>query len=343
MANLRTFYACQAVAIGAREPDGNGNYPSLTRPLNYIHGVQSVGLNSTFDVENVFELGQLEIYESVLNIPQIEVTIEKVLDGYETPYYRITDGDALALSSKYRADVQFNIFADTGNAQNTTGVFNMLCTGMYVTNVTYTFPVDGNCTESITLVGNSKQLGTGAMVGLPSGITNGTGVPDNEPFYNYGGNAGSGQIIRRQDVTVTCSGANGSYSPRAQNVTLTLNLGREDVFEFGRRLPYAKLATYPIEVTAEIQSLLTDDNDDDAGFTESTVKLPIKDVKILVQAGTGVAGTLTVDLGEKAYLSSVNQTGGDATGGNATITRSFTTYNTFTVTGTSLDQTVGGA
>ena len=326
MANLRTFYACQAVAIGAREPDANGNYSELSRGLNYIHGVQSVGLNSTFDVENVFELGQLEIYESVLNIPQIEVTIEKVLDGYETPYYRITDGDALALSSKYRADVQFNIFADTGNASNSAGVFAVLCTGMYVTNVTYTFPVDGNCTESITLVGNTKQF-EGTMAGVPNSISNNANTPDDEPYWNYNNNVGSGQVIRRQDVSVTCSGGGTDYSKKAQNVTLTLNLGREDVFEFGKRTPYAKLATYPIEVTAEVQSLLTEDNEDNAGFDESTVKLPTKNVSVSV-----TAGNLSVSLGSGNYLSAVNQTGGDATGGNATITRSFTTYNFFTVT-----------
>jgi hypothetical protein len=38
------------------------------------------------------------------------------------------------------------------------------------------------------------------------------------------------------------------------------------------------------------------------------------------------------DLGTKNRLSSVNYTGGDAGGGNATTTYSFSTYNDLTVT-----------
>jgi len=322
MANLRTFYACQAVGIGAREPDATGNYPTITRPVKYMHGIQSVGINSTFDVENVFELGQLEIYDSVLNIPQVEITIEKALDGYVTPYSYISSGQALATASKFRADAHFVVYADTGNAANGGGLFNILCTGMYVNNVTYTFPVEGNCTESITLVGNIKKLGTASMAGVPASVSNGSDPADDGPPDTANYATGSGRMVRRQDVTVTAPG-----SAKAQSVTLTLNLGREDVFEFGQRIPYAKIATYPIEVTAEIQSLLTENNDDDAEFDDSTVFLPVRDQSITV-----TAGNVTVNLGSGCYLSAINQTGGDATGGNATISRSFTTYNFFSVT-----------
>lgn len=322
MANLRTFYACQAVGIGAREPDANNEYGSLTRAVKFFHGVQSVGINSTFDIENVFELGQLEIYDSVLNIPTVEITVEKILDGYDTPYHYISNNENLAKSSKYRADVIFNIYADSGNANAGTSVQGIKCTGMYINNVTYTFPVDGNCTESVTFVGNVKELSASAYsIGtIPSSITNNEATPDDAPS----GVGSPGRIVRRQDVVVTAPGSN-----KAQSVTLTLNLGREDVFEFGQRIPYAKLATYPIEVTAEIQSLLVDGNVDDAAFDDTTVTNPVKDQLITV-----VAGNLGVDLGNKCYLTSINKAGGDATGGNATITRSFTTYNFFKTSGT---------
>jgi hypothetical protein len=44
-------------------------------------GAQSVGMTTTFNFEQVFELGQLEIYEFIEAEPEIEVTVEKVLDG----------------------------------------------------------------------------------------------------------------------------------------------------------------------------------------------------------------------------------------------------------------------
>ena len=46
------------------------------------HGVQSVGITTTFNLEQVFELGQLAIYENVEGTPDVEVTMSKVLDGY---------------------------------------------------------------------------------------------------------------------------------------------------------------------------------------------------------------------------------------------------------------------
>lgn len=348
--NLRTFYACQALAVAPLIPDSNGNYnASGTAPFtgldvskyNFIHGVQSVGLNTSFDFENIFELGQLEIYDAVLNIPEIEITVEKVLDGWKTVYGILSSGTPLETASKRRANVRFALYGDEGNAGSTiTGMpsGNLLgiveCTGMYINNVTYTFPVDGNCTESITFVGNHKQwypvsgtmdngLATGwngvSGISIPSTITNGSGVPDDVPAYS--------RLIRREDVVVTSPG-----STKAQNVTLTLNLGREDVFEFGKRIPYAKIATYPVEATAEIESLAVDGSYDDVSFTEDTSALPVKDRAISVVAGNTYGSGLTINLGNRNFLTAISHTGGDATGGNATVSRSFTTYNTFTVT-----------
>jgi len=332
MPNLRTFYACQAVAVAPLIPTSsgtfNGNVPS--GEYKYIHGVQSVGLNSSFDFENIFELGQLEIYDAVLNIPQIEITIEKVLDGYRTVFGYVASGQPLATASKHRANVKFGIYGDEQNAgYPTTGVMagsgNLLgtitCTGMYINNVTYTFPVDGNCTESVTLVGNHKLWTSGGTSGIviPASITNGSGIPDDEPQFD------TGRLIRRQDVVYT-----GPGSEKAQSVTCTLSLNREDVFEFGRRIPYAKIATYPIEATTEVQSLATDEsNFDTTSFTEATVEIPVQNQTITV-----TAGPLTVNMGAKNFLTAINHTGGDAGGGNATVTRNFTAYNTFTISDT---------
>ena len=59
MANQqRIFYACQAVAITER---GDAGLDANT----IAHGVQSVGMSSTFSLDQVFELGQIEIYENI--------------------------------------------------------------------------------------------------------------------------------------------------------------------------------------------------------------------------------------------------------------------------------------
>lgn len=314
MANLRTFYACQAINVARLEPDENNSYSAAQQGAVYefIHGVQSVGINSSFDFENIFELGQLEIYDAVLNIPEVEITVEKVLDAHPTVYSLISNGDELKDASKNRASVKFAIYKDTENAGQSTPLNTITCTGMYVSNVTYTFPVDGNPTESVTLVGNSKSISTDTL-SIPSGIVNGATTPDDEPL--------GGRVLRRQDVTYT-----GPGSTKAQNVTISIDLAREDIFEFGARLPYARIATYPIEVTAEVESLAIEDSFDNVVFNETTDQLPEENQSISVDCGG-----LSIDLGSKCFLTSIAHGGGDATGGNATVTRSYTTYNTFTV------------
>ena len=97
--NQRIFYACQAVAIA---PRGTATLASE----HIAHGVQSVGMTSTFTLEQVFELGQLEIYENVEEVADIEVTIEKVIDGYKTIFSLATAGacstDLVQAASKRR-------------------------------------------------------------------------------------------------------------------------------------------------------------------------------------------------------------------------------------------------
>lgn len=318
--NLRTFYACQAVAIAPQLPSGN-TYPAKTSgDYKYLHGVQSVGINSSFDFENIFELGQLEIYDAPLNIPEVEITIEKLFDGYKTVYGMISDGSGILDASKHRACARFAVYKDTENAGVSNPLSYIECTGMYVSNVTYTFPVDGNPTESITLVGNSKNISTGAAFTVPNDITNGDTTPDDEPV--------GGKIKRRQDVSVTAPG-----STKAQNVTISIDLAREDLFEFGSRLPYARIPTYPVEATAEIESLVTNDNVDDVSFDENTDELPEQNQTISVSCGG-----FSVSLGSKCFLTSIAHGGGDATGGNATITRSYTAYNVFNVADSGSEQ-----
>ncbi len=75
--NQRIFYAVQAVAIA----------PRGTNPLSadhVVHGLQSVGMSSTFTLDQVFEMGQIDIYENIEEVADIEVTLE-ILSGCPEP------------------------------------------------------------------------------------------------------------------------------------------------------------------------------------------------------------------------------------------------------------------
>lgn len=317
MANDRTFYACQAVAIAIQSPDASGAYATpADNDYQFLHGVQSVGLNTNFEFENVFELGQLEIYDSVLQIPQIEVTLEKVLDNHPSVYSLVGTDQDLLEDSKKRVCLKFAIYKDTENAGESTPLHTVYCTGMYVNNVSYQFPVEGNLTESVTLVGNHKAWNNSTLP-IPTNISDNDTDTVDEPI--------GGNVLTRQDVT---SMFLPQGSSKVQSVNISIDLAREDLLELGQKTPYARIPNYPVEVTAEIEYLVDEDTLSTAtGFDENTDEIPVKNQTISISAGA-----YTVDLGSKCFLNSVTYGGGDASGGNATVQYSYSTYNTFNVT-----------
>ena len=318
MANDRTFYACQAVAIAVQLPDANtGEYAApAAGDYQFLHGVQSVGLNTNFEFENVFELGQLEIYDSVLQIPQIEVTLEKVLDNHPTVYSLVGSDQDLLIDSKKRVCLKFAIYKDTENAGVSAPLQTVYCTGMYVNSVSYQFPVDGNLTESVTLAGNHKEWNNDTL-NIPADISDNDTSTTDEPL--------GGNVLTRKDVTGLSLPQGGD---KVQSVNISIDLGREDLLELGQKAPYARIPNYPVEVTAEIEYLVDENTlETGTGFDEDTDELPIRDQTISV-----TAGAYTVDLGNKCFLKSVTYGGGDASGGNATVQYSYSTYNTFNVT-----------
>lgn len=315
MANNRTFYACQAVAIQRLEPDGAGNWNPVGN-FEFMHGVQSVGINSNFEVENIFELGQLEIYDNVLQVPSVEITIEKVLDNHPTPYTLINNGTSLIEGSQNRANIKFAIYKDTENAEVSAPVAIVQCTGMYLNNVSYTIPVDGNATESVTLTGNHKDWTLGGTITVPAEINDEDPTTADEPS--------GGEVLRRVHVTnVTAP----QGITKLQSVTISTDLGREDLFQLGDQAPYYKAPNFPVEVTAALEYLADENNVDDVGFDENDTTLPLDNQSIAV-----TIGDYTIDLGGKCYITSVEIGGGDATGGNATVTYNYSTYNTLDVT-----------
>ena len=70
--NLRVLYAIYKIGIA---PTGSASFTT-------VHGVQSAGMTTTFNLEQVFEIGQIAIYENIEGIPDVELTLEKVCDGW---------------------------------------------------------------------------------------------------------------------------------------------------------------------------------------------------------------------------------------------------------------------
>jgi hypothetical protein len=319
-------------------------------------GAQSVGMTTTFNFEQVFELGQLEIYEFIEAEPEIEVTVEKVLDGTKPLWFLATERGTTLLTDRtadYRTDVAISIYSDTQTRASGIPISMVLGSGMFISSVSYTFPVDGNFTESITLVGNDKIWAdyegvTGAADALPlEGMGDSqtpVGFPSGLQFQTLEDAQviGSG-VQRRESFDLVCSrlptqipgvsssGTLGAIVEHIQTITVSTDLGREDIFELGKKRPFTKFVTFPLEVTTAIEVVTSQGDFVDAiAFEDESCERTTNTVneEIILCLCEG----LNINLGQKNRLQSVDMAGGEAGGGNMTITYNYSNFNDLTIT-----------
>ena len=69
--NNRVFYATQGVAIGDINAtsvvdswEAGDSLLNASDKLVIMHGLQSIGVSTNFNLEQIFELGQLSLYEN---------------------------------------------------------------------------------------------------------------------------------------------------------------------------------------------------------------------------------------------------------------------------------------
>lgn len=352
MPNNRIFYAVQAVKVKPCTYSGGTTSYGTERILR---GLQSVGITTNFNLEQVYQLGQLELYDNVEEVPDIEVSLTKVLDGRRPLYCIANDGSTddannktLTQISDRRCDLALGIWDDTAIGTSGAATYYVVCTGMYVSSVTYNLTGDGNLTEDLTLVGNHKKWNTspghGGITDFNTGVTE-SGDETKRVAKRWA--ISSETVVPYQVVGVSQAGGTSLSNVATSGVhltsmTLTCNLGRESINELGRRAPYYRYINFPVEVTAEIEVIAVQgDNVDADDFGTATGcsaaasgNLYNGTIKAVVcDTNTGNQPAYIIDLGSKNKLTSVNYTGGDTGGGNVTITYSFQTFNDFKVSG----------
>ena len=327
--NNRIFYACQAVNI---HQSGTANVAAS----GSVKGVQSLGMSANFTLDQVFEMGQLEIYENIEDVADIEVTLEKVIDGDKFIWEFASNNlcrSTLAGAAKNRCDVYLAIYDDA--TDNATGTPRNVCfnSGMYTSSVSYSYSIDGSATESVTLVGNERfwnaEHGATTKYGTPA-----TGFDTDVPADNVqrrvnvdleNGSTALPDIVKSQmnpDTPNDEDGIGASY--HIQSISVSADFGQENILELGRFGPYARFASFPIEVTTEFEVIST--SGDLQNVSGNGTNLTNQPIKIYDQAGT------VLDMGLKNKLSSVSYSGADTGGGNATVSYSFSNFNNLTVT-----------
>lgn len=332
--NRRLYYACQSVGVAPFE----GTPTDFTT----IRGLQSVGVSTTFNLEQLFEVGQLSIYESVENLPDVEITLEKCLDGYPLIGHLLTQGavaSTLVGRSNQRANVGLSVHADTNETASGNQLAQCVMSGVYLSQWGFDIQVEGPARESVTAVGNNKVWATGGFTF--TGFTAGNDVTSLSPAAPEGVN------YRQDMVMASCLwpteipgisssgtndpvGASGLFGAALQSVKVSANLGREQLLELGRRGPYFRYVNFPVEISTAIEiNAKTGDfiSATEAGTQGDGDNIVDQSIFVLMKEGT------RIDLGAKNKLASVTYGGGNAGrgGGNATVTYNYTTFNELTV------------
>lgn len=339
----RIYWAIQALGISADGSDGD-TYSTEKEAIassNFVSGVQSVGITTSFNLEQVFELGQLSLYEDVEEVPDVEVTIERVIDDHKLLYSRCagdtgTSGTTISGMQNNKVDLWFSLTTD---AQDDAGDANpnhvVWMSGMYMSSASFTFPTDGNLTESVTMVGNHKvwfDTPGASIAGAPTGTSGGTGTVQrrqNVRIYTPSGSTSISNDIQGDTAS--------AITAKISSVSVSVDFGREEINVLGQKLPYYRYVTYPVEVTTEVEVLAR--GTENVNAKPETANVSERAVKFYIEPRGASSGDTPdtnstialVDVGAKNKLTSVTWGGGDTGGANATITYSYRNFNDLTV------------
>lgn len=306
MANNRVFYANHGVAVGG----------------STVQGAQSVSVNTNFNLEQVFQLGRLSIYDQAELDPQVEVTVNKALDGYPSVWNLATGGGgSLVNNANKQCTINLGIGDDTAASLANTNGRTVQMTGCYVSSVNYTIPVDGLFSEEVSFIGTHKALaGTVA-------------APTKDPLA-----AGAGadtMVLRRQNYSPASVVPSAISGKKLSQVAISADLGREALYELGKFAPYHRFVNFPLEVTCafDVIGQTVDGVNVDLAQVDncsSPASSPEEEICIkLCEDGGNIV--YSFNLGEKCKLQSVSYSGGDTGGGNVTITYTYVTYNDLSI------------
>ena len=314
MANKRIFYALQQVLIG----DGEATETSTA-----LKGVQSVGLSSTTNVESFSAFGSIAA-TTILQDLDLEITIENGLGSDWTNALGAAgygSFDSAFFDTKRTVTLEY--LSDSTTSANVTKLITLEA---ILTSYSIQMGTDGPATESITF----QNAGTSVFSAGVDGSA-----------LSAQANAKLCSVITRPRFT------NFSYTPYSdccdsstigaktafgnlQSFSANFDVGSEKISVLGQSMPIHKFATFPAEVSAELEYHL-DPTGGIGGLNSGA---------ITGNSLNDVCYDLEIDMpGNKYEMDSMRQagmsrSGGDVGGGNVTISESYTGFNTFKYTGT---------
>ena len=363
MANNRIYYPVHQVGIGST---AGSDFAAL-------HGIQQYSTSTNFNLESVFQLGQLGIYANIEIAPEVEITLTKVLDGYPPVVTMATSGAITPeLQDRVNAPctVGASLFDDTISSTSGEVVRTVVeSAGVFVDSINYSFPVDGNFTESVGMVGNDRIWKGDSKILNPTDISRAAALDFPGAFDGTDSPQGDSGVNRRQDILFdydlvlwgldsngqvgdinatilprdiqgissigTNEPAENGFSCHISNINISTELNLEGITELGSNVPFHRIPSFPVRVTTTIEATATSGDyisatedgilTTDGACSSNQGNLDNNTIRIALCEG------LRIYMGTKNKLESVSYAGGDAGGGNVSLSYTYVTANHMTI------------
>ena len=149
MANNRIFYASHAVAVAC-----NGGV------LRTVQGAQSVSMSTAYNLDTVFQLGRLAVYDNFPANPEVTVTLTKALDGWPLIFSLAASPrqagvvvvQSIVGAANNITSMIIGVGSDTADVVDdaAVGYTAISLSGLFVDSLTYTFVSELAFTEEVS-------------------------------------------------------------------------------------------------------------------------------------------------------------------------------------------------
>ena len=281
----RIFHACLGVAPCNEPPMG---------------GVISAALSVSRSINNIMSAGSKSPTISYPSAPSVELTVTKYYGGFinfkTAPGVITPIGIDVMLGDETELDANDLIFLKGSTATT------LRCKNMFLNNISYKFSVEGAFTTTLKYGG-----------WIISNCTN----------SNYVSASLEGNVPDRRNYSIgTPADIGGFPSSALTSISIEDSISRQYVLEFASRANYAAYITLPIKSSVSIEGLASSSLN---GYTLQDISTACNnfvDDKKTFKIVTCGGGDSTYNLGN-ASLVSLGYSGGDASGGNMTVSASF--------------------
>lgn len=293
MGNNRVYYGCLGVAIAAPN-----SFPS-----ELIPGVQSVGITSQLTNEFITPIGSSSPSLVYSKAPDISFTFSEAFDTLQ----EITDIDG---SNDY---IDLFMFIGEDNTECMDARKYIRCRYLLLESVIYNLSTNGIFTREKTYKGFSRYIcPTSSNITLdscPGAITT------------------SNLVGSRKNFDIISSSLPSSITNNSiQSISLKYNIAREVINEPGTRTPYGYMTKYPIETSCSFDLISQDLDSTQQSFATTNCEASSSTPINFTIATCGINNNTSSISISGAYINNINYAGGDAGGGNQSITIEYISY-----------------